>query len=231
MTEGAPPVAPLVAPAAAMPVTMPEEILLLTLDDATGRPVGAAGMAADLAMAGAMLMELALAGRIDSDPDQLYQTDAAPLGEAPLDALLARIGAQQPPQLSRWWMETLAREAAKLRAAWLERLVGRGILKREKGRVLWVFPDHRYPKRDDRQTREVRARLRGVILADEIPEPRDAMLIGLCRITGLVPLLLSPEEAARAEGRIAQLAALEEMARSLAASARDLSFGGSHRDG
>jgi hypothetical protein len=207
------------------PVTMPEEILLLTLDDATGRPVGTSGVAADLAMAGAMLMELALAGRIDSDPDQLYRTDATPLGEAPLDALLARIGAQRPPQLSRWWMERLAREAPRLRAAWLERLVGRGILKRESGRVFWVFPDHRYPKLDERPAQEVRARLRGVILADEIPEPRDAMLIGLCRITGLIPRLLTPGEMARAEGRVAQLAALEEMARSLAASVRDLSFG------
>lgn len=211
--------------AADTPVTMPEEILLLTLDDATGRPVGLPGAAADLGMAGAMLMELALAGRIDSDPDQLYQADATPLGEPLLDALLARIGATRPPQPSRWWMEHLAREAPRLRAAWLERLVGRGILRQEKGRVLWVFADHRYPKRCDRGTQEVRSRLRGVILGDDIPEPRDAMLIGLCRIAGLVPLLLPAADMARAAGRVEQLATLEEMARSLAAATRDLSFG------
>ncbi|MDQ1081729.1 GPP34 family phosphoprotein [Pseudoroseomonas cervicalis] len=205
-----------------MPLTMPEEILLLTLDDATGRPIGLPGPAAELALAGAMLMELSLAGRIDTDPDRLYRVAAAPLGDAVLDALLARIGATTPERPSRWWIEQLMREAPKLRPAWLERLVQRGVLRREKGRVLWVLPDHRYPKEDGGTTEAVRERLRHVLLQDVIPDARDAMLVGLCRIAGLVPLLLSEAEAARAAGRVEQIAALEEMARALSAATRDL---------
>ncbi|MFB9969810.1 GPP34 family phosphoprotein [Pseudoroseomonas cervicalis] len=205
-----------------MPLTMPEEILLLTLDDATGRPVGLPGPAAELALAGAMLMELSLAGRIDTDPDRLYRVAAAPLGDAVLDPLLARIGATAPERPSRWWIESLMREVPKLRPAWLERLVQRGVLRREKGRVLWVLPDHRYPKEDGGTTEAVRERLRHVLLQDVIPDARDAMLVGLCRIAGLVPLLLSEAEAARAAGRVEQIAALEEMARALSAATRDL---------
>ncbi|MCQ4158491.1 GPP34 family phosphoprotein [Roseomonas sp. GC11] len=205
-----------------MPLTMPEEILLLTLDDATGRPIGLPGPAAELAMAGAMLMELALAGRVDTDPDQLYLVSEAPLGEASLDALLSRIGATQPTRPSRWWIEQLMREAPKLRPVWLERLVARGILRREKGRVFWVLSDHRYPKADGGTTEAVRERLRQVLLGDVIPDARDAMMIGLCRIAGLIPLLLSEQEAARAMGRVEQIAALEEMARALAAATRDI---------
>jgi hypothetical protein len=39
-----------------MSLSLPEEIILLTLDDATGRPLGRQGLVASLAIAGAGLL-------------------------------------------------------------------------------------------------------------------------------------------------------------------------------
>jgi hypothetical protein len=205
-----------------MALTMPEEITLLLLDDETGKPVGLPGPAGDLALAGAALMELALAGRVDTDLDALMVVGAAPTGDGLLDPVLARLAAG-PGRTSRWWIAELAREAAPLRAKVTDRLVLAGVLRRLEDRFLWVFPERRYPKAEGRaETEEVRARLRRVILGDGIPDPRDALLIGLVRATGLVPLLLSAEEAARAAPRVEQLAMLEELSRSLGAAVRDV---------
>lgn len=202
---------------------MPEEILLLLLDDETGRPVGLPGPAGDLALAGAILMELALANRLDTDLDRLLLVDAAPTGDAVLDAVLAQLAAAPGERTSRRWIQDIAKGAAPLRAAVLDRLVAAGVLRREEDRFLWVFPERRYPKVPGRRdTAEVRARLRGLLLEDDIPEPRDALLIGLCRAVGLVPLLLSAEEAAAAEDRIARIARFEELSRSLGAAVRDV---------
>jgi hypothetical protein len=205
-----------------MALTMPEEITLLLLDDETGKPVGLPGPAGDLALAGAALMELALAGRVDTDLDALMVVADAPTGDVLLDAVLARLAAG-PERASRWWIAELAREAAPLRARVTERLVAAGVLRRLEDRFLWVFPERRYPKAEGRaETEEVRARLRRLILDDGIPDPRDALLIGLVRATGLVPLLLSAEEAAAAAPRVEQLAMLEELSRSLGAAVRDV---------
>ena len=70
-----------------MQLTMPEEIMLLLLDDRTGRPVGLPPPAADFAIAGAVLMELSLHGRIDTDLEQLVVSNQLPTGDGVLDEL------------------------------------------------------------------------------------------------------------------------------------------------
>ena len=68
----------------------------------------------------------------------------------------------------------------------------------------------------------MRRRLRDIILSGDIPEPRDALMIGLCRATGLVPLLLTPPELEETVSRVDQIADLEELNRSLAEVIRQL---------
>lgn len=206
-----------------MPLTMPEEILLLLLDDETGKPVGLPGPAGDLAMAGAILMELALEGRIDTDLDRLLVVQDRPTGDALLDGVLTRLAAQDADRTSRFWIQEIAKSGAALRGEVLGRLVAAGVLRQVEDRFLWVFPERRYPKAEGREdTEEVRRRLRGVLLDDDIPEPRDALLIGLARATGLVPLVLSPEEVGPCTARVDQIAGLEELSRSLSAATRDV---------
>ena len=204
-----------------VPVSIPEEVLLLCLDDETGRPVGPPDATVDLALAGALLMQLALDGRVDSDLDRVFVARRDPLGDSLLDPVLVRIGAQSPAQDSGWWMAELGRDAAPLRRALLERLVARGILRRVEGRRLLVLRDARHPKADVAVPEAIRSRLRAVLLEGGIPEPRDSLMVGLCRATGLIAFLLSEEEEAGAGPRIAAVAGLEEMGRALIAASRD----------
>ena len=201
-------------------LSLPEEIVLLTLDDATGRAIGRQGIAASIALAGAVLMELALAGRVDTDRHRLELLDASPTGDAVLDAGLALL---QGPADSRGALMLLAREETGLRPAVLAALVARGLLQRLEGRFLLVFPERRYLKPEDRpEPREVRARLIRSIESDEIPEPREALLLGLARATALLPLLLPPELLMTRQERIALLNRLEALNRSVAEAVGDL---------
>ena len=60
-----------------------------------------------------------------------------------------------------------------------------------------------------------------MLLEDGIPDARDSLMTGLCRATGLIALVLSGAEAEAAAARIASVAGLEEMSRSLLAETRD----------
>lgn len=203
-----------------MSLSLPEEITLLTLDDETGRPIGRQGLAASLAVAGAAMMELALAGRLDTDRDRLEWISRAPTGDAVLDRALAEIAEATD---SRGALMLLAREEAGLRPLVLQRLVAAGLLREEMGRVLLVFPARRYVKSAARpEPREVRARLQWIIETDEIPEPREALLLGLARAVALLPVLLPPELVAARQERIALVAGLEALNRSLAETVGDL---------
>ena len=70
-----------------------EEIMLLLLDDENGRFAAAARPAVDLALAGGVLMDLALESRIDTDVHKLVLIGATPTGDDLLDPVLADIAA------------------------------------------------------------------------------------------------------------------------------------------
>ena len=195
---------------------LPEEIVLLTLDDTTGDALGRSGMAADLALAGAVLMELSLANRVDNDGHRLVLHSGAPTGAPVLDDSLRLLSLEAPPD-SRGALMLLLREAPASRAAVLDRLVAAGLLQRERGGFLRLFGT-RYPKTPGRpETDEVRARLRALVAGSDIPEPRDALLLGLVRAAGLVRLLFSEAELDRHRARIDRLIGLEALNRSLGA--------------
>lgn len=204
-------------------LSLGEEITLLSLDDETGRPIGRAGMAPDRALAGALLMELALAGRLDTDRDRLILVDAAPTGDAVLDAALARLAAPGAPTDARGAIPLLARDAAAARAVILERLVARGVLQRVDERLLWILPDRRYPKAPGRaEVTGARARLRALLLKGEIPDPHDALLLGLARAAGLLPLIFSAAELSGVQPWLEVVTRIESLNRSLAVAVADI---------
>jgi hypothetical protein len=205
-----------------MTLSMPEELLLLMLDDETGRLQERAAPSGDYAIAGAILAELALAGRVDTDTNRLWVTNPAPTGDPLQDRVLAQLAAAKEPGDSRHWIETLGADADDYREQLFTRLVAKGVLRQVEGRFLWVFPERRYPMVSGKEEREVKARILGVLFNDEIPESRDSLLIGLCRAAGLFSLILAPHQLDQVQPRIDQVADLEELNRSLSDAIREI---------
>ncbi len=185
-----------------------EEILLLLLRDEGGKFVAVPGIALDNALAGGVLMDLALENRIDTDPERLILIDPTPVGDSLLDPTLAAI-ADGEQRDALYWVGQTALRAAEIRRQALSRLVERGILEHNEGRFLWVFRSRRYPIVDGRAEREVKLRILGVLLSDDIPDPRDIVIIGLADACGLLPELLPKGEYDKARARIDQVRKLD----------------------
>ncbi|WP_207537208.1 GOLPH3/VPS74 family protein [Sabulicella rubraurantiaca] len=197
-----------------MSLSLPEEVLLLTLDE-EGRPLGRQGVAAGLALAGAVLMELALAGRVDTDREALLLVSAEPTGDAAMDFALSRLPDSRD---SRSALMLLAREEEALRGAAMAGLEAKGLLRRAEGRVLLLFRSRRWVPAGDRpEAGEVLARLRRALEGDHVPEPREALLVSLARAAGLLPVLLPPELLAARQERLDLLGRIEALGRSLGA--------------
>lgn len=184
--------------------TLLEEVVLLGIDEQTGVPRPTARSVLDLVVAGAALMELALLGRVDSDLETTSVTDATPTGEPLLDGVLATLAASGPGATADRVSE-IAAYGVELREKALDRLVARGILRCQEGRILWIFRDRRYPVVDGRERREVRGRLRDLLLGSDIPDARDVVLVCLVDACGLFGAVLNDEEFTKAKPRIAQI--------------------------
>ena len=68
-----------------------EEIMLLLLDDGGGEFTDLPALSVEYALAGAVLMDLALENRIDTDLERLFVIDPTPLEDDLLDPTLACI--------------------------------------------------------------------------------------------------------------------------------------------
>ena len=66
-----------------------EEIILLLLEDEGGRFVRIPSWSMNYALAGAVLMDLAMEDRIDTDLESLVLIDSTPVGDSLLDPTLA----------------------------------------------------------------------------------------------------------------------------------------------
>jgi Golgi phosphoprotein 3 len=197
------------------PLSLTEELLLVALDDETGRLIELLPFSLETAIAAALVMDLTLAARIDTDPALLFVLSAAPTGNAILDDVLARVTAEPQPLSSAEWLRRLAVLGPELRDRILARLVERGVLRSVEKRLLWVFKTRVYPPTSGLEEREVKSRVMTLLNNDEIPETRDAMLVGLLRATGIMERLLIESEYQRLRARIDQVSALEEVSRAL----------------
>jgi len=198
-----------------------EEIILLLLRD-DGRFVNVSSWTMDYAIAGGVLMDLAMENRIDTDLNSLVLVDATPVGDNLLDPTLADIARAPETRDARYWVNRVAGDADRIRETALRRLVERGILQREDDRFLWVFRSRRYPVIDGEAEREVKLRIMEVLFSDVIPAPRDVVIIGLADACGLFGVLLSRRELQRVAERIKQVRQLDLIGQAVVQTVADI---------
>ena len=182
-----------------------EEIVLLLLDETRGEFVPLPESVFAIVIGGAALMDLALHNRIDTDLVRMTVVDRSPVGDDILDDALAILGKEKGDLNIVDALYDVAVSAEQYRMRALRRLIAHGILREESGRHLWVFRTRRYPVIDDAEQQEVRTRLRQVLLSDDIPDPRDIVLICLVDACALMGFVLSAAELDAAVPRIEQL--------------------------
>ncbi|MFF7778264.1 GPP34 family phosphoprotein [Streptomyces tanashiensis] len=161
-----------------MAVTLAEEIMLLSLDDESG--AARERQSAAWAVAGGILLDLVLAGRVAVEEGRLRVTDPTPTETPLLDGRLRQIAEwagrrSRDPKVTEW----LTRDHSKAVKATAESLRARGLVREEQRKVLGVFPVTRYPEADGAVERELRDRLRAVVLDGAEPDVRTAGLVGL----------------------------------------------------
>jgi len=170
-------------------LTLVEELTLLALDDKTGKPLDLPPIALGYGLAGAIILELSLARRIDTDLRQLAVINQSPTGDTLLDSWLKFFQSVPQPKSVMFWLRELALRQEEIQQRAVDRLIQRGILHREERRLLWVFGVRRYPSVGGKERTEVRTRLKQLILGNDLPAPRDAILLSLihgCRLSELL---------------------------------------------
>lgn len=186
-----------------------EDLLLLAFDDTEGKPVSGIENL-DEAVAGALLLELTLLGKVDitgeadeGKPGRIVLRDPTPVGDAELDGALTALadkeGAKPKDAVAR-----LAQHNPVDRL--LSGLADRGVLRRESRKVLKLFPVTRWPAADGRHEEQLRAELHRVLVEGGEPDDRTAAVIALLVATKSVGHAFPTDDAKATRKRAEEVA-------------------------
>lgn len=187
-----------------------DELLLVALDDASGKTV-VDTTNLDTALAAALLVELALAERISIAPadagwlqrGKVTVLNSSPTDDSDLDAVLAKLAEKEGQKVKNLISPMVWRPISKgLRDRRLAGLVHRGVLAEERTEVLGL---RRYPMRDAGPEQEVRARLRSALIDGLTPTERTVALVALLEASGILRKVFPAENKKLVKARAKQL--------------------------
>ncbi len=202
-----------------MKLRFAEEIVLLLLSEDTGALDRFSNRSMNYVLAGATLMDLALENRIDNDQHHLILVDPTPLGDPLLDPTLEDI-AQHPEETDlRDWVERISKRGDALRTTTLARLVKRGILESAEEGLLFLSSSvtrmRRYPTTGGDAEQEIRSRIMRLLFSDDIPDPRDIVVVCLVHACRLFENLLTRRELDEVQPRIELLTRMDLIGQAL----------------
>lgn len=196
-----------------------EELVLLLLNEESGYMQQVAGWNLSCAIAGATLAELSLHFRIDMDFTSLTLLDKTPTGDELLDSVLADIAAEPSSRSLQYWIEKNAPLSDTALESTLAGLVEKGVLTHSLGGFWSLSLEAKgfgTPGERAQTSAAVRQRIVDTILSDLIPDPRDAIVIGLANACDAFRSILQPEEYETARQRIEFLSQLDLVGQAVA---------------
>ena len=201
-------------------LSLPEELILMLLNEQNGYFHQVPGWDLNCTVVGAVLAELSLRSRIDTDLDSLHLLDPTETGDPALDPILKQIANDPDQRNARYWIERLAGQSDSIIDLILDRLVELKILEHRDG-DFWTLATAKWYEelRDASQEGTVgqfiKTRVVKALFTDEIPDPRDAIVICLINACDVFRIMFELDE--ETEERIALICQMDLIGRSIAA--------------
>ncbi|MDE0144656.1 MAG: cytochrome P450 [Nitrospira sp.] len=204
---------------ATQPLILPEELILMLLNEENGYFHQVPGWHLNCAVIGAVLAELSLLSRIDTDMESLFLVDQTETGIPVLDPILKEIANEPTQRNAQFWIERLAPRAESIIDLSLDRLVDLKILEHHDG-DFWTLAHTGWQMELGRKAIDVTAdefiklRIMKCIYTNAIPKPRDIIIICLINTCDIFRFMFQLDE--DLEKRIELICQMDLIGRSIA---------------
>ncbi len=203
----------------AQSLTLTQELILMLLNEETGYFHQVPGWDLNCAVIGAVLAELSLRRRTDTDEESLFLVDETETGNPVLDPILKEIAAEPVQRNAQYWIERLAPRAESIIDSVLERLVELKVLERHDGGFYTLAHTAWQTEAFNRSSEGtaiqfVKVRLSNAIFNSDIPDPRDIIIICLINTCDVFRFMFQLND--EAEERIEFICKMDLIGRSIA---------------
>ncbi len=197
-------------------LNIPEEIYLLSINDQGEQHQNFKDENFDLIISAAILMDLALLHRIDSDSETIIPDKLVHIGDTLLDGVVDQIFEYDDNRRIDEWISHLSMHGPYFRDEIVLSLVRKSVLKIEDEKVFWFFSTRKYPIVDDSEQMEVQLRIRKLIFSNDLPDERDIVIVSILNSSNLLEAVFTAEEIEKYKDRIAQIAKMDFIGQTIA---------------
>ncbi len=192
-------------------LSLPEEFLLMLLNEETGYFHHVEGWELHCVVVGAALAELSLIARIDMDEQTLFVVDTKATGNDVLDMILTQISESSFQRNVAYWIERFSIDSHLVIDMTLEELVAKEVLSYHNGDFWSISSSTRWRNYLD----GLKNRIAECIHFDQIPNSREAIVIALMNVCDVMHNLYELDEDSKQ--RVNLLSKLDVVGRSIAA--------------
>ena len=201
------------------PLGLLDEFTLILLNEENGYFYQVPGWEMNCAVIGAALAELSLLSRIDTDMESLLILDPTETGNPSLDLILKEIVDESVQHNAQYWIEKLIHHAESITDLTLENLVNLGFLEHHDGDFWTLVAGKLYATADSDSDNEtaaefIKTRIGKDIFSDDIPYPRDIIIICLIQTCNIFHFIFKLDK--KAAERIKLICKMDLIGRSIA---------------
>ena len=201
--------------------TIIDQLTLLALDDDKGSFVAESNAYA-YALAGALIMELALRGRIDLNAKKVLIKDRTKTNDNVIDRYFDIILKSTKEKSLKSWIQQIGNKASKIKLDTVDKLIENRILSKKEHKFLWVFTYNNYPMENPRPENKLRKRLYDVVVNGHRPEIKDIMLLNLIQSCGLGVEVFGKAQAKTFKKKIETINQYDHMAGAISKSVKEI---------
>ena len=200
-------------------LTLIDELVLTLLNEESGYFRQVPGWSLNCAIVGAAVAELSLRSRIDTDMESLILLDGTATGDPALDPVLYKIATERSQRNAQYWIERLAPQAESIIDMTLARLCDLKILQHHDGDFwslagsAWRMGLHTGSEVGT-AVEHVKTRISKAIFNNEIPDPRDVIIICLIDTCDVLRFIFELDE--ESEQRIEDILKMDLIGRAIA---------------
>ena len=197
-------------------LTIPEEIALLAIDEKAGTLMLLPERSLDFALAGAMMIELSMRGKIETVDDVFLKVvNRGSSSDKILDDALEII-----PNSPHLTIENALARIARKGGAWIDRhfesLIKKGVLERKEDRFLWIVRESTFQVKDRKSLEDLRRHIREAVMSEgKELEASDAALIALMDACKISFTIFSDRELEKYSKRFDEIAKINPIARAV----------------
>jgi hypothetical protein len=186
-------------------MNLPLELMILALDDESGKISSCAAGTLGYSLAGAFLMELILQRRIALENKKIVILNSEPLKDDILEDVFLEIKNVNKERNASDWISSGANYYSRFRDTLFRELMAKGIVDRVESKSMKIFTTVRHPIIRMDVKDEILARVQSVLLDEIEADGRLVCLLSLMKTSSLVKSLFDKEHRKEIETKIAEI--------------------------